>query len=163
MTNSKNILFLCTGNSARSIMAEGVTNDLSKGRYKAYSAGSKPTGTPHPMAIATLEKFGIDSGFARSKNWNNYSQNDPNSPKIDIVVTVCDNAANEVCPVWHGSPLSTHWGMEDPARFEGSIVMQQARFDTVFSTLRKRIKALLEIEFSSLSQEGLDKIGKISI
>ena len=163
MTDSKNILFLCTGNSARSIIAEGIMNDLSKGRYKAFSAGSKPTGTPHPMALETLEKFGIETGFARSKSWDAYAQSDLNAPKIDIVVTVCDNAANEVCPIWHGSPLKAHWGMEDPARFEGSVVMQQARFDTVYSTLKKRIKALLAKEYSTLGQDDLDEIGQLSI
>lgn len=163
MNDAKNILFLCTGNSARSILAEGLMNELGKGRYIAYSAGSSPTGTPHPMAIKTLEKFKIDTGFARSKNWDEFSIENEHAPDIDIVITVCGNAAGEVCPIWHGAPITAHWGMEDPAKFEGSVVMQQARFDTVFSLLRKRIKALLAIDNEDISQASLDEIGQLSI
>lgn len=166
MTGKKNILFICTGNSARSIMAEGIFNSLSNGRYTGFSAGSTPTGTPHPMAVKTLEKFGIDSGFARSKSWDEYSADNKNAPNIDLVVTVCGNAADEICPIWQSqeqATMQTHWGMEDPAKFEGSVVMQQARFDTVFSILRKRIKAFLAHQDMPQDQQVLDDIGKISI
>ncbi|MCK5041551.1 MAG: arsenate reductase ArsC [Sphingomonadales bacterium] len=163
----KHVLFICTGNSARSIMAEGIFNSLAKGRYTGFSAGSNPTGAPHLTAIKTLEKFGIDTGFARSKNWDEFSADNNEAPNIDLVVTVCGNAADEVCPVWHhadgSTTLKTHWGMEDPAKFEGSVVMQEARFDTVFSTLRQRIKAFLAHAEMPQDQKTLDDIGKISI
>lgn len=166
MADTKNVLFICTGNSARSIMAEGIFNSLAKGRYNGFSAGSSPTGTPHHMAIKTLEKFGIDTSFARSKSWDEFSQSSPQAPNIDLVVTVCGSAAGETCPVWHhqdgASTLKTHWGMEDPAKFEGSVVMQEARFDTVFAVLRNRIKAFLNHETMPLEQKTLDEIGNIS-
>ena len=120
------------------------------------------------MAIKTLEKFGIDTSFARSKSWHEFKADKLNAPNIDLVVTVCGNAANEVCPVWHTEPeqkqpLKTHWGMEDPAKFEGSITMQEARFDTVFATLKSRIKAFLSHSEMPQDQKILDEIGKISI
>lgn len=161
MTNTPNILFLCTGNSARSIMAEGLLNHMAQGRYKAYSAGSHPTGSPHPMAIKTLTKFGIDTGFARSKSWDEFDQSHADAIKFDLVVTVCGNARDEVCPIWHGAPIKTHWGMEDPAKFEGSHIMQEARFDTSLAILRKRIKALLAHETMPKDQAILDKMGEL--
>jgi arsenate reductase len=148
-------------------MAEGIFNSLAKENYKAYSAGSSPTGNPHPMALKTLEKFGIDTSFARSKNWNEFSDGNEFAPEIALVITVCDNAADETCPIWHTTSgvktIKTHWGMEDPAKFEGSVVMQQARFDIIFSILRKRIKTFLEYQPMPQDQKTLDDIGKISI
>ena len=155
----QNILFLCTGNSARSIMAEGLLNALGEGRYAAFSAGSHPTGNPNPHAIKTLEKMGISTDFARSKSWDEFAKTHENAPKIDIVITVCGNAENEVCPVWNGAPLKAHWGMEDPAKFDGSTTMMEAHFDTAFGILRNRIKAFLALK--TITQISLQSIQEI--
>lgn len=168
----KNVLFLCTGNSARSILAEVALNDAAGGSFRAYSAGSTPVGKVNPVAISTLKKFGLPTEGLRSKSWDEFSglgtEND--APELDLVVTVCGNAAGETCPIWPGrsgsAPLSAHWGLPDPAVFEGSEVMKQAEFETAFSIIRRRIKALLDIDMDAPDKASvkakLDAIADIS-
>jgi len=117
MAKTYNALFLCTGNSARSIMAEAILNRLGAGRIRAYSAGSYPKDQPHPMALEVLADRGYDTSRLRSKNWDEFAQ--PGAPNLDFVFTVCDNAAGETCPIWPGQPITAHWGVEDPAAFRG--------------------------------------------
>lgn len=146
----KNILFLCTGNSARSIMAEAYMNAKGAPRWRAFSAGSKPTGTPNPLALATLSLYGVPSAGAASKSWNDFARDD--APVMDVVVTVCDNAAGETCPVWPTkagrSPQKLHWSFPDPAAATGSEAAKRAAFDAVFADIRRRIDAFLEAEKS---------------
>jgi protein-tyrosine-phosphatase len=137
----KNVLFLCTGNSARSILAEAYLNAAAKGRYRAYSAGSKPTGHVNPLAIETLKNRNIETQEARSKSWNEFAA--PGAPKMDLVVTVCDNAAGEACPVWPGAPARAHWGVDDPAAVQGSDAEKRAAFDKAFRELKAKIDAWL--------------------
>jgi arsenate reductase (thioredoxin) len=156
---AKNILFLCTGNSARSILAECLCNHLSDGRYKAYSAGSHPKSKPHPMALKVLEKRHIATDHLTSKSWDEFAR--PGAPQLDLVVTVCDNAAAETCPVWPGAPIVTHWGLADPAKFEGSSVMMEAAFDTTYGIIERRLKALLNFDELPSDKTILDTIGDI--
>jgi arsenate reductase len=144
-----NVLFLCTGNSARSIMAEAALNHLGKGRFVAYSAGSQPTGVVNPYALAQLAKEGINAEGARSKSWDEFAQND--APVLDFVITVCDNAAGEVCPVWLGQPVTAHWGVFDPAGVEES--QKSIAFAQAFAVLYRRIEL-----FSSLNPAGLNRL-----
>lgn len=155
-----NVLFLCTGNSARSIMAEAVLNHDSGGRFKAYSAGSYPRGEVHPIALEVLGNLGFDTEGFRSKSWSEFAQ--PGAPPLDIIITVCDNAAGETCPVWPGRPITAHWGIEDPAAVEGPG--QREAFVTALRYLRNRIALLLalpdrSIEALTLKQE-LQAIGR---
>lgn len=143
-----NILVLCTGNSARSLLGEALLNHYSKGRWRAFSAGSQPKGAPHPVALATLEQHGINTAGLRSKSWDEFSQ--PSAPKLDVVITVCDNAANEVCPVWHGAPIKLHWGIPDPAAVTHDDATQRAAFETAYQTLLKRVMRMDALDLSTL-------------
>lgn len=157
-----NVLFLCTGNSARSIIAEAVLNQLGQGRFKAFSAGSMPTGKVNPHVLELLQRNNMPIEGIRSKSWDEFAR--PDAPKLDFVFTVCDQAAGEVCPVWPGQPMTAHWGLEDPAQFEGQEEQQRA-VKNAFMQLNRRIGIftslpLDKIERHSLQQE-LDVIGKL--
>jgi protein-tyrosine-phosphatase len=146
-----NVLFLCTGNSARSILAEVLTNHLGGGRFHAYSAGSHPTGQVNLFAIETLRGFGFPTGGLRSKNWDEFAA--PDAPPMDFILTVCDNAAGEICPIWPGKPMTAHWGLADPAAVEGTDAQKRAAFRETASVLRRRIELL-----ASLPVEKLDRL-----
>jgi arsenate reductase len=145
-----NVLFLCTGNSARSILAEALLNHWGQGTFHAYSAGSHPTGTVNPFALQLLERMRIPAADARSKAWDEFAA--PGAPHLDFVFTVCDNAAGEVCPIWPGQPVTAHWGVEDPAAAEGDDLAKTMAFRRAFNVLEHRIKA-----FASLPLAALDK------
>src|SRR5215471_7758411 len=132
------VLFLCTGNSARSIMAEALMNHLGQGTCAAYSAGSHPTGRVHPLTLATLQSMGLPVEGLRSKSWEEFAQ--LGAPPVDYILTVCDNAAGEVCPLWPGKPITTHWGVEAPAACVGTADEQRQKFDEVAQQLRRRIE-----------------------
>jgi len=157
-----NVLFICTGNSARSIMAEGILNQLGAGRFKAYSAGSMPKGVVHPMALDVLTRMGASTEGYSSKSWELFAQ--PGAPEMNFVFTVCDNAAGEVCPVWPGQPTTAHWGVHDPAAFEGPPDEQQHAFNEVAQILKRRIELMLALPEQSLAslsiQSQLHAIGK---
>jgi arsenate reductase len=136
----KNILVLCTGNSCRSIMAEAYINNMSD-KWRAYSAGSQSAGEVHPLALEMLVSQGFDASYARSKNWHEFSRSD--APHMDVIVTVCDNAAGETCPVWPGYPTTYHWPFRDPAKFSGSDEAARAHFREVFAEIKKRIDNFL--------------------
>ena len=148
-----NVLFLCTGNSARSIMAESVLNHLEvgRGRFKAFSAGSHPKGEVHPLALETLSSNRLPAAGFRSKSWDDFST--PDAPKMDFVFTVCDQAASEVCPVWPGHPLTAHWGIPDPAAVEGTDDERRRAFRDALMLLRRRVEL-----FSNLSLEGVSRL-----
>lgn len=146
-----NVLFLCTGNSARSILAEGLLNHLGHGRFQAYSAGSQPSGTVNPFALETLQKLGIDGRFARSKSWDEFTGAD--APKMDFIFTVCDDARGETCPVWPGQPVTAHWGVDDPAAVEGSDERKRQAFHQTLAVLRNRLQL-----FASLPVDKLDRL-----
>lgn len=157
-----NVLFLCTGNSARSILAEAILTRRGNGLFNAYSAGSQPAGKVNPHAIALLEKLKYDTSFARSKNWSEFAS--PDAPKMDFVFTVCDNAAAESCPIWPGQPMNAHWGVPDPAAAVGTDAEIGIAFADAYRMLDSRISVftslpLLSIERLSL-KERLDDIGK---
>jgi len=143
-----NVLFICTGNSARSVLAEALMNDAGRGRFRAYSAGSHPTGIVNPRASETLRTMGVSSSGARSKNWDEFAQAD--SPPMDFVFTVCDNAAGETCPVWPGQPMTAHWGLPDPAAVEGSEEEKRLAFRDAALTLKRRIDLMLSLPLASL-------------
>jgi arsenate reductase len=157
-----NVLFLCTGNSARSILAEAYLNHAGKGRFKAFSAGSKPGGKVNPFALELLANSRIDTAGLRSKSWDEFAQ--PGAPKMDFVFTVCDNAAAEPCPYWPGQPMSAHWGVEDPAAIEGSDEEKRRAFKSALSVLSARINLLLNLPVDKLDrlslQAKLREIGK---
>jgi arsenate reductase len=159
---SVKVLFLCTGNSARSIMAEVMLNHLGHGRFVAYSAGSHPKGTIHPLALATLQSMGLPIDGLSSKSWEEFAQ--PDAPPLDFIVTVCDNAAGEVCPLWPGKPMTAHWGVEDPAALQGTEDEQRAKFREVALLLRRRIALLLRLPLATLDvmtiQTKLQAIGQ---
>jgi len=156
------VLFLCTGNSARSIMAECVLNRIGLGKFKAYSAGSKPLGHVHPYALDLLRKTNYDTSNLRSKSWEEFAKR--GAPELDFVFTVCDNAANEVCPVWPGQPMTAHWGLPDPAKAEGSEAEQALAFADCFRMLYQRIGIFVNLPFKELDklslQKRLDDIGR---
>ena len=163
MTNIPlNVLFLCTGNSARSILAEAVLNHLGNGRFKAYSAGSRPAGAPNSFAISLLQREGIDTGFARSKSWDEFAA--PGAPKLDFVFTVCDNAAAEECPYWPGQPVTAHWGLPDPAAVTGSDAEKALAFADTYRALNRRIGAFVSLPLATLDamtlQSRLGDIGR---
>lgn len=141
-----NVLFLCTGNSARSIMAEAILNKDGAGRFRAFSAGSFPKGEVHPMALQVLSSLGFPVEDARSKSWDEFAA--PGAPPIDFIFTVCDNAAGEACPIWPGHPMTAHWGIEDPAAIEGEE--QRDAFVTALRYLRNRIDLFLELPIAAL-------------
>ncbi len=163
MTNpTRNVLFLCTGNSARSILAEALMNHLGKGRFRAFSAGSHPTGNVNPYAIKLLENQGLPVEGLRSKSWDEFGT--PDSPSLDFVFTVCDNATGEVCPFWPGQPITAHWGVEDPAAVEGDDAIKMLAFRQAFRELENRIKIFVGMSLESLdkaeAKNKLDEIGK---
>ena len=143
-SSNLNVLFLCTGNSARSIIAEGILRKLGEEIFFSYSAGSQPAGKPNPYALAVLRDHDIDVSFARSKHWDEFA--DSNSPKMDLIITVCDNAAGETCPVWPGYPSVAHWGVPDPAAVQGSQKGILDAFRTTYLEMETRIHILLEAQ-----------------
>jgi arsenate reductase (thioredoxin) len=149
------VLFLCTGNSARSILAEAILNDLGHGAFHAHSAGSQPKGEVHPLALAQLRRAGLPVEGYRSKSWSEFA--DPGAPALDFIFTVCDNAANEVCPVWPGHPMTAHWGVPDPAAVEGSEEEKQRAFLTAYLQLQNRIKLFLALPVESLDRMSLQQ------
>lgn len=158
-----NVLFLCTGNSARSIMAEAILSRLGKGKFNAYSAGSHPTGTVNPLALHLLRKTNYDVSKLRSKSWDEFAS--PDAPKLDFVFTVCDDAANEVCPIWPGQPMTAHWGLPDPTKATGNEAERAFAFDDCFRMLNQRISIFVNLPLENLSklslQHHLDEIGKL--
>ena len=150
-----NVLFLCTGNSARSIMAESILRKDGAGRFNAFSAGSFPKGAVNPYALKTLQAYDYPSYGFRSKSWDEFAGAD--APKMDFVFTVCDNAANEVCPVWPGQPMTAHWGIEDPATVEGTDIEKQRAFNSAFRYLRNRISVFISLPISSLGSIALTR------
>jgi arsenate reductase (thioredoxin) len=159
-----NVLFLCTGNSARSIMAEAIMNQKGKANFAAYSAGSQATGRVRPEAIRQLQIAGLPTENLRSKNWDEFAK--PGAPQFDFVFTVCDNAAREVCPIWPGQPMTAHWGVPDPAAAAGTPEQIERAFRVAFMMLERRISLLLCLPLASLDrlaiQEEIDRIGKTS-
>jgi arsenate reductase len=157
-----NVLFLCTGNSARSILAEALLNHWGRGKFRAVSAGSFPTGRVNPFALDLLARMRIDAGDARSKSWDEFAA--PGAPPLHFVFTVCDNAAGEVCPVWPGQPMTAHWGVADPAAVEGTDVDKALAFRTAFNALEHRIKAFASLPLASLDrmklQAAIEDIGR---
>lgn len=146
-----NVLFLCTGNSARSILGEALMNKHGEGRFKAWSAGSQPKGAVHPMALSILQGMGFDTDGLRSKSWAEFSQ--PGAPEFDFIFTVCDNAAGETCPVWLGHPMTAHWGIEDPAAVEGEG--QREAFLQALRYLQNRISLFLALPHASIEEMAL--------
>ncbi|PLW78276.1 arsenate reductase ArsC [Cohaesibacter celericrescens] len=157
-----NVLFLCTGNSARSILAEAIMNRIGNGRFKAYSAGSAPKGEVHPRTLSLLQRMNIDTGFARSKSWDEFAT--PDAPKMDFVFTVCDNAAGETCPLWPGQPMTAHWGVSDPAEATGTEPEIALAFSEAYRMLYSRISIFTALPLVSIDrlslQTKLDEIGK---
>ncbi|MBC7802500.1 MAG: arsenate reductase ArsC [Candidatus Parcubacteria bacterium] len=155
-----NVLFLCTGNSARSILAEAYLNSAGKGKFRAFSAGSKPGGKVNPFALELLAKSGVDTAGLRSKNWDEFARS--GAPKMDFVFTVCDNAAAEPCPFWPGQPMTAHWGVADPAAVEGSDEDKRQAFRDAFLILSRRINLLASLPLEKLDRLGLqDKVREI--
>jgi arsenate reductase len=162
MADHYNVLFLCTGNSARSIMAEAILNYRGKGRFTAYSAGSHPSGPPRPEAIHQIESAGMPAAGARSKSWDEFAA--PGAPKLDFVFTVCDNAANEKCPYWPGQPMTAHWGVSDPAAAKGTPKEIARAFHDAFVILDRRIGLFLSLPLGTLEdmaiKREIDQIGR---
>ena len=158
-----NVLFLCTGNSARSIMAEALLNHWARKRFQAFSAGSCPKGEVHPLALETLRRNAVPCEGARSKSWNEFSA--PDVPPLDFVFTVCDKAAEEVCPVWPGQPITAHWGIHDPAAIEGTEEERLRAFNKAFRELDARLKIFSSLRLDMLDglalKRQLDEIGQI--
>jgi arsenate reductase len=157
-----NVLFLCTGNSARSILAESLLNHWGRGRFRAFSAGSFPKGQVHPMALELLKRMNLPAEGFRSKSWDEFAASE--APELDFIFTVCDNAAGEVCPVWPGKPMTAHWGIADPAAVEGTDADKAFAFRQAFKELETRIKIFANLPIASLDQiklqERLRAIGK---
>jgi arsenate reductase (thioredoxin) len=149
------VLFLCTGNSARSILAEGYLNSAGRGRFKAYSAGSHPTGTVNPFALELLAKHHIATSGFRSKSWDEFAG--PDAPGIDMIFTVCDHAASEPCPIWPGTPVTAHWGVEDPAAVTGDDERKRKAFVRAFAALSGRINLLLALPLEKLERHALKR------
>ncbi len=163
-----NVLFLCTGNSARSILAEAILNHVGKGRFRAYSAGSHPGGKVNPFAIELLTKQGLAVADLRSKSWDQFGEISaaPEAPHLDFVFTVCDNAAGEVCPIWPGQPMTAHWGIEDPAAVEGSDADKRKAFTKAFAEMNRRISLFTSLPIAKLDalaiKRELEQIGRLS-
>lgn len=161
MKDHYNVLFLCTGNSARSIMAEAILNFKGRPMFTAYSAGSHPSGKVRPEALRELERAGIPTENLRSKSWDEFAE--AGSPKMDFVLTVCDNAANEICPVWPAQPISAHWGIPDPAAVKGTVEEVQRAFHDAVNTLEQRISSLLSLPLLQMDtialRNELNRIG----
>jgi arsenate reductase (thioredoxin) len=155
MSRHYNVLFLCTGNSARSIMAEAIMNRKGAANFTAYSAGSQPKGAVHPGALRQIETANLPAPELRSKSWEEFAK--PDSPRMDFVFMVCDNAAKEACPIWPGQPVTAHWGVPDPAAVEGSPDQIEKAFRDTFMTLDRRISLFLCLPFSSLSELAIKK------
>jgi arsenate reductase (thioredoxin) len=157
-----NVLFLCTGNSARSILAEVILNQLGRGRFKAYSAGSHPTGNVNPLSLEFLSGAGLPIEGLRSKSWDEFAR--PGAPQMDFIFTVCDDAAGEVCPIWPGKPMTAHWGVADPAAAEGTDEERRAAFRQAATILRRRVELLVNLPIAKLDQltihSKLKAIGK---
>lgn len=157
-----NVLFLCTGNSARSIMAEAIMNEKGRPNFVVYSAGSHPAGKVRPEALRELEAAHLPTAGLRSKSWDEFAR--PEAPRLDFVFTVCDNAANEVCPVWPGQPMTAHWGVPDPAAVQGSEEQIKQAFREAFFLLERRISLFLSLPLSTLSrmslEQEIDNIGR---
>ena len=157
-----NVLFLCTGNSARSILGEALVNKEGEGRFRGFSAGSQPRGEVHQMARAVLDSFGFPTDGLRSKSWNEFAAAD--APKMDFIFTVCDNAAGETCPIWPGQPMSAHWGVPDPALAEGTEAEKELAFADAYRMLFNRISIFANLPIASLDrmklQKHLDEIGR---
>ena len=149
------VLFICTGNSARSILAEAIMNQLGRGHFKAYSAGSHPKGLVHPLAIETLKDHKFDVSTLRSKSWDEFAA--PGAPKMDFIFTVCDNAGGEVCPLWPGHPVTAHWGFPDPAAVEGSFDIKKAAFAKTFRGLSQRLRIFLNLPFDKIDRMSLQQ------
>jgi arsenate reductase len=150
-----NVLVLCTGNSARSIMAEALINTLGEGRFHAWSAGSHPTGKVNPLAIEQVATTGYPIEGLRSKSWDEFAS--PGAPQMDFILTVCDNAAGEICPVWPGHPVSAHWGFEDPAAVSGSEQARRAAFGKVFRQIQGRVRQLMNLPLTQLDQAAIKR------
>ena len=148
-----NVLFLCTGNSARSILAECLANRLGEGRIRAWSAGSHPKGEVHPLTLETLRKYGYDTSGLRSKSWDEFTA--PGAPHFDVIVTVCDQAAGEACPIWPGHPVQAHWSIEDPAAATGDPEERRRAFARVYRELERRIEALARLPIATLDRAAL--------
>ena len=160
-----NVLFLCTGNSARSIMAEALVNFWGKGWFQGYSAGSFPKSVPHPFALALLSKLGFETKEFHSKSWSVFAQ--PDAPQMDFVFTVCDEAAKEPCPVWPGQPVTAHWGVADPAAVEGIEIEKHEAFRRAFRELENRVKIFVSLPVDKLDHIALkrkvDEIGRLQL
>ena len=158
-----NVLALCTGNSARSILAEAIVNREGAGRFRGFSAGSQPKGEPNPIALEFLQSLGYDTSYHRSKSWTEFSG--PDAPNMDIIITVCDSAAGESCPYWPGHPLVAHWGLPDPSDVEGTHEQKLAAFQETHSLLMMRVKALFDLPIAELGpaelKSRLVEIGKM--
>jgi arsenate reductase len=150
-----NVLFVCTGNSARSVLAEGLMNNASRGRFRAFSAGSHPTGVVNRFALEVLAELHIPTDGFRSKSWDEFAK--PDSPPLDFVFTVCDNAAGEACPFWPGQPVTAHWGVPDPAAFVGSDDEKRAQFRAAAVTLKRRIDLMLSLPMASLDSMAIQR------
>ena len=155
MSERFHVLFLCTGNSARSILAEAILNREGRGHFIAHSAGSRPTGAPNPFALSLLQREGFDTSFARSKSWDEFAS--PRAPKLDFIFTVCDSAAAEECPYWPGQPMTAHWGLPDPAAVQGSDAVKAVAFAETYRAMTRRIQAFTALPFATLDNLALTK------
>lgn len=162
MADTYNVLFLCTGNSARSVMAESILNRIGKPKFKAHSAGSHPKGTINPGALALLQKLNYPTSELRSKNWDEFAAD--GAPELDFVFTLCDDAAGEVCPIWPGQPMTAHWGFEDPAAATGTEAQIAQKFAEIYGQIERRLEIFVNLPISSLDkltlQKRLDDIGR---
>ncbi|MFK3857229.1 arsenate reductase ArsC [Agrobacterium pusense] len=149
-----NVLFLCTGNSARSILAESILNSEGNGQFRAFSAGSQPKGEVHPLALDTLRGLGYEATGFSSKSWDVFAE--PGAPQMDFIFTVCENATGEACPVWIGHPMTAHWGVEDPAAVEGSLIEKGQAFSQAARYLKNRITAFLSLPLASIDKLALE-------